>query len=158
VAAQAWHWIDPVKGASKAAQVLRPGGLVAMFWNAADVPGDLREAFAEVYRRVLPGSPVAELYSRPGSVADAYDAFLDQAAESLAQTHAFGTPERWRYDWDHRYARDEWLDQVATHGGANWISPQQREDLIDGLASAIDAVGDGLVMSYATVAVTATRQ
>lgn len=26
IAGQAWHWVDPVAGAAKAAQVLRPGG------------------------------------------------------------------------------------------------------------------------------------
>ncbi|MCW2935319.1 MAG: hypothetical protein JWM19_6281 [Actinomycetia bacterium] len=29
VAAQAWHWVDPVAGAAKAAVVLRPGGRLA---------------------------------------------------------------------------------------------------------------------------------
>ncbi|MFY1631656.1 class I SAM-dependent methyltransferase, partial [Solwaraspora sp. WMMB335] len=28
VAGQAWHWVHPVAGATKAAQVLRPGGLL----------------------------------------------------------------------------------------------------------------------------------
>src|SRR5690349_259040 len=31
VAGQAWHWVDPVAGATKAARVLRPGGLLAVF-------------------------------------------------------------------------------------------------------------------------------
>jgi SAM-dependent methyltransferase len=34
VAGQAWHWVDPVAGAAAAAQVLRPGGRLAVFWNA----------------------------------------------------------------------------------------------------------------------------
>jgi SAM-dependent methyltransferase len=158
VAAQAWHWIDPVNGPAKLAQVLPAGGLAALFWNAADVPGDLRRSFADVYRRVLPGSPVAELYARPGSVADAYGEFLDRAAGGLARTGAFGAPERWRDDWEQSYTRDEWLDQVATHGGAQWIPPNQRSELIDGLAAAIDAAGGGFTMSYATVAIAAARR
>src|SRR3954470_19463645 len=31
VAGQAWHWVDPVAGAAKAAQVLRPEGRLAVF-------------------------------------------------------------------------------------------------------------------------------
>ena len=58
VAGQAWHWVDPVAGAAKAAQVLRPGGRLAVFWNAFRFPPDMDEAFAAVYRRVLPDSPV----------------------------------------------------------------------------------------------------
>jgi SAM-dependent methyltransferase len=41
IAAQAWHWIDPVAGAARAAQALRPGGLLAVFWNVAQLPPDL---------------------------------------------------------------------------------------------------------------------
>src|ERR1700760_434988 len=33
VAGQAWHWVDPVEGATKAASALRPGGRFAVFWN-----------------------------------------------------------------------------------------------------------------------------
>ena len=35
IAAQAWHWVDPVAGAAKAAAVLRPGSRLAVFWNAS---------------------------------------------------------------------------------------------------------------------------
>ncbi|MFJ1832170.1 class I SAM-dependent methyltransferase, partial [Streptomyces sp. NPDC088178] len=31
IAAQSWHWVDPVAGAVKAAQVLRPNGRLAIF-------------------------------------------------------------------------------------------------------------------------------
>ena len=63
VAAQAWHWIDPVAGAAKAARVLRPGGRLAAFWNVFQPPPALSAAFGEVYGRILPGAP--NLY-RPG--------------------------------------------------------------------------------------------
>src|SRR4029077_6484020 len=33
IAGQAWHWVDPVAGAVKAAQALHPGGRLAVFWN-----------------------------------------------------------------------------------------------------------------------------
>ncbi|MFG2003817.1 class I SAM-dependent methyltransferase [Spirillospora sp. NPDC048911] len=36
IAGQSWHWVDPVAGAAKAAEVLRPGGRLAVFWNAGD--------------------------------------------------------------------------------------------------------------------------
>jgi SAM-dependent methyltransferase len=49
VAGQAWHWVDPVAGAAKAAQALRPGGRLAVFWNAFQPPADLNNAFGEAY-------------------------------------------------------------------------------------------------------------
>ncbi|MGH3539817.1 MAG: hypothetical protein ACRDQJ_16250 [Pseudonocardiaceae bacterium] len=38
MAAQASHWVDPIAGAAKAAQVLRPGGWLAVFWTASHRP------------------------------------------------------------------------------------------------------------------------
>src|SRR5215469_17366652 len=57
IAAQAWHWVDPVAGAVKAVQALRPGGRLAVFWNVFQPPPGLVDAFAAVYRRVQPGLP-----------------------------------------------------------------------------------------------------
>ncbi len=42
IAGQAWHWVDPVAGAAKAAQVLRPVGRLAVFWNSFRPPGRRR--------------------------------------------------------------------------------------------------------------------
>src|SRR5258708_7699983 len=58
IAAQAWHWVDPVAGAAKAAQALRPGGRLAVFWNSFQSPADLAAAFAEVHRAVRPCLPI----------------------------------------------------------------------------------------------------
>src|SRR5580658_6025977 len=41
IAGQTWHWVDPVAGAAKAAGVLRPGGRLAVFWNAMELPNDI---------------------------------------------------------------------------------------------------------------------
>lgn len=32
-AGMTWHWVDPERGAVQAARVLRPGGLLTLFWN-----------------------------------------------------------------------------------------------------------------------------
>lgn len=34
--AQAWHWTDPALAAPEALRVLRPGGVLALWWNVAD--------------------------------------------------------------------------------------------------------------------------
>jgi SAM-dependent methyltransferase len=154
IAAQAWHWVDPVAGAAKAAQVLRPGGLLAVFWNAAQLPPDLSAAFAEVHRVVQPGLPFNPA-ARPAL--DAYQIMCDKAADGMRAAGAFGEPEQWRFDWDRPYTRDEWLDQVPTMGGHAQLQPAKLEELLAGLGAAIDALGGDFTMNYATVAVTATR-
>ena len=80
IAGQAWHWVDPVAGALKAAQVLRPSGRLAVFWNVFQFPADLSEAIAAVYRQVLPGSPFSRGTS--GGLA-AYSGLATKAADGI---------------------------------------------------------------------------
>ena len=141
IAGQAWHWVDPVAGAAKAAQALRPGGRLAVFWNAFQPPPDLSEAFAAVYRRVLPDVPF-NLWARP--VLDAYPTMCTKAADGIRQAGAFGDPEQWRFDWECPYTRDEWLEQMPTFGGHGQIPPATLEELLAGIGAAIDAVGGQL--------------
>jgi len=57
ITGQAWHWVNPVAGASNATHVLDPAGRIALFWNAMAFPAALAPGFAAVYRRVLPDFP-----------------------------------------------------------------------------------------------------
>jgi SAM-dependent methyltransferase len=155
VAAQAWHWVDPVAGAAKAAAVLRPGGRLAVFWNAFGLPLALREAFGEVYRRAVPGSPLGGFFARPA--VDAYLTMCATAAGGMRSAGGFGEPEQWRFDWERPYTRDEWLDVVPTLGGQSQHPPAVLGELLAGMGAAIDAAGGSFTMAYATVAVTASR-
>jgi SAM-dependent methyltransferase len=154
VAGQAWHWVDPVAGAAKAAQVLRSGGRLAVFWNVFQPPLEVGEAFSAVYRRALPDLPV---YHRVMPGLDGYSAFLTRAADGIRQAGAFGDPEQWRFDWDRPYTRDEWLDLLPTSGGHGQFPPAKLAELLTGIGAAIDAVGGSFTMRYAAVAVTAAR-
>ena len=124
IAGQAWHWVDMTAGAAKAAAVLRPGGRLAVFWNAFDPPAELREAFGAVYQRVVPDSPMAAgFWSRPASVQ--YLAMCDTAADGMRRAGAFDDPQTWRFDWSRPYTRAQWLDQVPTFGGHSLLPPRR---------------------------------
>ncbi len=155
IAAQAWHWVDPAAGAAKAAAVLRPGGRMAVFWNAFDPPRELREAFADVFRRALPGSPSGGFWDRPA--VDAYRAGCARVASAIRQAGAFGDPEEWLSRWERPYTRDEWLDLVVTTGGFTQRPAAVQRELLAGLGAAVDAAGGTFIMSYTTVAATAAR-
>ena len=155
VAAQAWHWVDLVAGAAKAAEALRPGGRLAVFWNAFDPPRELREAFGDVYRRALPGSPVSGFWARPAL--DTYRAGGRRAADGMRQAGRFGEPEEWVADWARPYTRDEWLDLVPTLGGFRQFPENSQAELLAGLGAAVDAAGGAFTMGYTTLAVTAVR-
>lgn len=154
VAGQTWHWVDPVVGAAKAAAALRPDGRLAVFWNVFQPPSDLAEAFAGVYRRVLPDSPFSRGTS--GGLATYSGQFI-KAAGGMREAGAFGEPERWQFNWERSYTRDEWLDQVPTAGGHNRFPPGKLDELLAGIGAAIDAIGGSFTMNYATIVITATR-
>ena len=157
IAGQAWHWVNMAAGAAKAAAVLRPGGRLAVFWNAFDPPAELRAAFGAVYQRVVPDSPMAAgFWSRPAS--GQYLAMCDAAADGMRQAGAFGDPQTWRFDWSRPYTRAQWLDQVPTFGGHSLLPPGVQAELLAGLGAAVDAVGGAFTMDYATLVATAARE
>jgi SAM-dependent methyltransferase len=155
VAGTAWHWIDPVAGAGKAAAVLRPGGLLAAFWHVFELPPEVAEAFAAVYERVVLDSPFTFPATRQGL--DSYQPLLTKAADGMRGIGAFSEPEQWRYDWQRFYTRDEWLDQLPTSGALTRLPADQLAAVLAEVGHAIDTLGGSFTASYATVAVTAVR-
>ncbi|MEX2980874.1 class I SAM-dependent methyltransferase [Streptomyces sp. C36] len=153
VAAQAWHWIDPLAGAAKAARVLRPGGLLAAFWNAFHLSDDVAEAFSTAYQRVTPGSPFAlQAMKRP---MDGYQVLSTKAADGISTVGAFTGPEQWRFEWDWTYTKEAWLDQLPTFGPLTRLSPDRMAEVQAGVGDTIDAMGGDFTMHYTTIAVTA---
>jgi SAM-dependent methyltransferase len=156
VAGMTWHWIDPHAGATKAADVLRPGGRLAVFWYVLQPPTEIAEAFAAVYREVLPNHPVND--HALASPLAAYDAFRDKAADGLRGTSAFDEPERSQYPWSRRYTRDEWLDQLRTGGNAKQLADAGKlHELLTEMGAAVDAAGGSFATDSVAVALTATR-
>lgn len=155
VAATAWHWVDPVAGALKAAQVLRPGGVLAVFWHMFDLPPEVATAFADVYGRVAPDSPI-KFSSQPAKQATAaYESQLTKVTDGMRQA-GLTEPEQWRFEWQHTYTRDEFLDQLPTQGILTQLPPDKLSEVLTGVGAAIDALGGHFTMAYTTVAVTST--
>ena len=154
VCGQAWHWIDPVAGASKAAQALHPGGRLSLFWNVYQPPSEVSKAFADVYCQVFPDAPFNPWAQPP---MEAYTAVFSKAVNGIRETGAFDDEDRWLFDWERSYTRDEWLDVVPTTGGHNLLAPTQLDELLESLGTTIDAVGGSFTMGYTSVVVTAAR-
>lgn len=155
IAGTAWHWVDPVAGAAKAARVLRPGGLIAPFHHVFQTPPAILDALASAYQKVAPDSPVN--LSSLKQALDAYQALFDKIADGIRQARGFSEPEQWEFGWERTYTRDEWLDQLPTQGHLNLLPPDKLAEVLAGVGAAIDAMGGRFTMPYTTVAVTASR-
>ncbi|QDP97129.1 class I SAM-dependent methyltransferase [Microlunatus elymi] len=154
ISGQTWHWIDPDAGARKAAEVLRPGGRIALFWNVADPEPELAHAFADVYRSVDTGLPFTPWAA---SAVAGYQPITKRVIEGLRQTAAFTEPEQHNLDWSATVTRDDWLDVVPTSGGHNRIPPAILQQLLDGMAAVIDRAGGSFTLNSTTLVIVADR-
>lgn len=152
IAGMTWHWVDPTVGVIKAAEALRTGGLLAVFWNVHQPPPELAHAFAEVYRRELPDTPFA---AAPHDPVVGYGRILDAASAGITASRRFDPPQRLRFDWERDYTTDQWLDQVPTFGAHSTLPTEKMGQLLTGLGAAIDSVGGSFTMNYAALALTA---
>ncbi|MFF1838026.1 class I SAM-dependent methyltransferase [Streptomyces sp. NPDC058231] len=155
VAAQSWHWVDPVAGAVKAAHVLRPGGRLAIFGHVYEPPAEVAEPFAAAHRRAAPDSPLnGQPARRP---LDLYQAAYAKVADRIRETEQFNEPAQWRFDWQQSYTRDQWLDLLTTTGGLTQLRPDQLAEILDAVGGAIDSLGGRFTMNYTTLVATAVR-
>jgi SAM-dependent methyltransferase len=159
VAGQAWHWVDPVLGARKAAQLLRPHGLLALYWHVFDPPSEVGDAFDDVLAHVAPDAPLhrandASQSGNPGM--ELQEGNLERAVEGVRTVDGFAEPQQWRFEWQRHYTRDEWLDHLPTMGTLTQLAPDQVATVLEAVGTAIDAIGDGFTMEYTTLAAATT--
>jgi SAM-dependent methyltransferase len=157
IAGTAWHWVDPVAGAAKAATVLRRDGRLAPFHHVFQPPPEVTEALASVYQRVVPDSPFNLAGQPTRSNLDLYQPLFTKIADGIRAAGQFSEPEQWQFDWERAYSTAEWLDQLPTLGALTQLPPDKLAQVQAGVGAAIDAMGGSFTMRYTTVAVTATR-
>ncbi len=154
-AAQSWHWVDPIAGAVKAASVLRPAGLLAIFGHVFEPPVDVAESFAAAFRKAAPDSPFSGQPAR--RPLELYRSMYANLAGKIRETEHFEEPEHTQYDWHCSYTRDQWLDFLPTTGGLTRLRPDQLTQILDAVGTTIDELGGHFTMDYTTLAMTATR-
>lgn len=161
VAGQSWHWVDPVAGAAKAAQILRPGGRLAVFAHVFHTPPEAEDALAAALRRVAPELPWIPQppagSALPRTALDTYRAMFAKFVDGIRQAGGFDEPEQWSFGGDRAYTRDEWLDLLPTTGGLIQLSSDHLREVLELVERAIEPLGDSFTMTCTTLAATATR-
>ncbi len=152
VSGQAWHWIEPVTGAQKAASVLVEAGRLGLFWNFGSPPREVATLFDPIYERHAPG---VEAYS---VLLGGQDARAENAIAGIAASGQFEPAEQRAFVWRKRHERDQWLQLLQTHSDHQTLPAEQRERLLGAIGEAIDALGGSFEMPYEAILVTAQRR
>jgi hypothetical protein len=108
------------------------------------------QPFEDVLARVAPDAPL----QTPGF--GLQEANVKRAVEGIRTAGGFAEPEQWRFEWQRRYTRDEWLDHLATTGQLTLLGPDEVATVLDTVGAAIDSLGGEFTMQYVTLAAAAT--
>jgi len=128
--AQAWHWIDPAVGPAKAAGLLRPGGVLALFWNHEELDAETRRVLDPAFRAHAPELLDVSKQDRARREAKPY--FADVRASG-----AFRSVQTKDYPFERSYTADEWVGTVGTHSDHLQLEPAIRAALADALRDVI---------------------
>jgi SAM-dependent methyltransferase len=155
-AAQAWHWVDPAVGFAKAASVLRPGGVLAAFWNRAVwARAALRDAVLEAYHQAAPELLAETDPIHPGGV---LPSDYEDWRRGVAATSGLTAAEVRDYEWSQTYSGGGFAALLETHSTIRVLDPEQRDALVAAVADAIERHGDELTLPLVTRVCLARRR
>jgi len=147
-AGQTWHWLDPQLAPARAAELLRPGGTLALFWNLNRIDPELQAELDGVYRRVAPAMGRSR-------ATGTLSLDTDGQIAALAACGRFSPAELRRYPWSQVYSTAEWLDLLPTHSDHRVLPAGTLEALLAEIGSTIDRLGGVIPVAYETVALLA---
>jgi SAM-dependent methyltransferase len=132
VSAQAFHWFDHDVALAEIARVLRPGGVLALVWNARDE-----------------GIPWVR---KLGSIIGSSDNRLD-LVDPVVESAYFGPVEQQEFRFWQSLRRDDLFDLVRSRSYVALLDDAEREELLRRVGALYDDYGrgpDGMQLPYLT--------
>ena len=143
ISATAFHWIAPDVGYRKAAEVLKPDGAIALFWNKpvqTEVSADFVQSVQNIYRRVVP-----EMAKRfPGLVHP--DAVPTPIKDEIDRSSLFGEVMVLKYSWETEYSAQAYVKLLNTYSDHIALEDDIRTELFDGIEKLIETDFDGRIV------------
>jgi SAM-dependent methyltransferase len=141
ISATAFHWLDPATRVQRCAELLRPGGALAVV-STHHVAGGSEQFFVDVQ--------------------SCYDRFTDDAADDplpaaddvpdgsveLEGSGRFGSVECRRYVWEQQYSTAEYLELLSSYSGHRALTIERRDRLYGCISALIDRDGGSITKRY----------
>ncbi|MFI6831194.1 class I SAM-dependent methyltransferase [Kribbella sp. NPDC050241] len=143
VSATAFHWLDPATRMARCAEVLRPGGVLAVV-STHHVAGGSEQFFVdadECYQRFT-DDPAK------GGLPAAHD--VPDDSEEFDRSGRFGPAEFRRYVWEADYSTAEYLALLSSYSGHRALTAERRDGLYGCIGTLIDAIGGSITKRYVT--------
>jgi SAM-dependent methyltransferase len=152
-AATAYHWIEPAAQLDRPAQLLRPGGLVAIV-DLIQVDSDVDRGFFDA------AQPIYERYGegRTGPPLPDRDHVDPPMRQRLEDDPRFTQVAVRRYDWDQTYGAADFRELMLSYSTTQGMEPASRAGLLDGIEDLVRRRFNGEVTRPLVVTLTtATR-
>jgi SAM-dependent methyltransferase len=142
ISAQAFHWVPKSAGFIKAANVLKAGGSLTLFWNMQILESDpMFEELQQVYRERAPGLDDGK---------SAEEVIL-QRGQELRTCDCFDNLEVYRFPWTRRYDTRQYLGLLNTYSDHLRMNETQRAHLFEGVAEVVERHGGVVDKPYQAV-------
>lgn len=116
---QAWHWVDPDRGAVEASRVLRSGGVLGLVWNIRDES----EPWIGRLTEVMHGSHAEQMMAAGGPTVGA----------------PFGGLEKRTWEWVRTMTRSALLDMVSSRSYIITSPAPERDRILAEVEALFDA-------------------
>jgi SAM-dependent methyltransferase len=143
ISATAFHWLDPATRVARCADVLRPGGLLAVV-STDHVLGGSVQLFAglmDCYTRFMDDADTTGLQPADD---------IPQDSSEVDATGLFEPVEFRRYEWDVTYTTSEYLDVLSSYSGHRALTSERRDGLYGCISALINADGGSITKRYLT--------
>ena len=139
--ASAFHWIDPEIGFAKAAHLLRPAGVMAIWGTGRDpsVESAFFRDVASVYE------DLGLNRTREGDPARDDSRALPRSAYDLEKSEYFGELTVRRYESKLEFGRDRYLDYASSYSGFQVMKAAQQQDVRNRIGALIEEMYGGRV-------------
>jgi len=150
--AQAIHWVDPRIRYVKIAQVLAPGGTLAVVRNEkAAFERGLRDELDAAYAHWHTGSSKRPLWS-------AIEETRRELVDEIDASGLFRRVEVRQYPWTVTHTTARYLDLLDTYSDHAVLAPAARAPLYQAIAAAIDRRGGAIDIPYVSMAFLTRRR